>query len=74
MITKIIFGVNMMWIKEYFTIYVDLLILAIGAYMTFIGGPDLAKEDMVREGQFLKVAGYAYLISGVLGILIGIGR
>ncbi|MEE1073715.1 MAG: CLC_0170 family protein [Cellulosilyticum sp.] len=63
-----------MWIKEYFTIYVDLLILAIGAYMAFIGGPDLAKEDMVREGQFLKVAGYAYLIIGVLGILIGIGR
>lgn len=65
-------GVNMMWLKECFTIYVDLLILAIGAYMAFVQSPNLTEENMVREGQFLKIIGYIYLGIGILGILIWI--
>ena len=67
---KTISGVNMMWLKDYFTIYVDLLVLAIGAYMAFVQSPNLTEENMVREGQFLKVIGYIYLGVGILGILI----
>lgn len=59
-----------MLLKSYFAIYIDILILCIGAYMAFVEGPNLTDEDLVREGQFSQIIGYIYLVIGVIGILI----
>lgn len=65
---------GMTWINEYFTIYVVLLILAIGYYMAFVQGPNLRQENMPREGQFLQTTGYAYLIIGIFGLFIYLSK
>ncbi|MBE6023972.1 MAG: hypothetical protein E7231_12265 [Cellulosilyticum sp.] len=62
----------MLLLKTYFTIDIDLLILVIGAYMAFVQSSNLAQEKMKREGRFLQVIGYGYLVVGVVGILIWI--
>lgn len=67
---KLYWGENMNWLKDLFTIDIDLLILAIGAYMAFVQSPNLAEESMVREGRFLQIIGYVYLVVGIIGILI----
>lgn len=60
----------MIWIRSYFTIYIDLLMLAIGVYMAFIQSVNLEEEKMEREGRFSKTVGYIYLVLGGLGLLI----
>lgn len=67
---KLYWGDNMLWLKDLFTIDIDLLILAIGLYMAFVQSPNLSEENMIREGRFLQIIGYTYLIIGVIGILI----
>lgn len=71
-IEKLQVGDNMTWLKDYFTVYVDLLILAIGSYILFIQGPNLFNEHMKREGQFLRIAGGVYLVIGVVGLAIAL--
>ena len=60
----------MLWIKDYFTIYVTLLILAIGLYMAFVQSPNFISQHLIREGQFSRVVGYVYLVIGVCGLII----
>jgi len=61
----------MIGIKEYFSLYIDFLMLAIGAYMTVVQSNNLAKEEeLKREGRFSKVVGYIYIIIGIGGIII----
>lgn len=62
----------MMWLKSYFTIYVALLILAIGIYMTFIQSNDFIKEKMMREGRFSKTIGYIYIVVGLVGLFLNL--
>ena len=61
----------MIWLKEYFSIYIDLLMLAIGAYMAWVQSNNLVKEEhFEREGRFSKIVGYIYIIIGIGGIII----
>ena len=60
----------MLWIKDYFTIYVALLILAIGAYMALVQAPNFKSQDLKREGRFSQIIGYTYLFIGVFGLII----
>ena len=64
-------GEEMIWLKEYFSIYMDLLILAIGAYMAWVQSSNLLSEDgFTREGRFSKIVGYIYIAIGIVGIII----
>ena len=61
----------MVWLKEYFSIYIDLLMLAVGVYMAFVQSVNLTKdEEFIREGRFCKVVGYFYIVMGIGGIII----
>lgn len=61
----------MTWIKEYFSIYIDLLMLLIGLYMAFIQSNNLVEsESLEREGRFCKVVGYFYIVLGIVGIIL----
>lgn len=61
----------MIWLKEYFSIYIDLLMLAIGAYMAFVQSNNLvAEKHFDREGRFCRIVGYIYIVIGVGGIVI----
>ena len=60
----------MLWIKDYFTIYVTLLILAIGLYMAFVQSPNFISQHLISEGRFSRVVGYVYLVIGVCGLII----
>ncbi len=63
------------WLKEIFSIYIDLLMLLSGAYMAFIQSNNLVTdESLEREGRFCKVAGYFYIALGIAGIIITIIR
>lgn len=63
-------GDAMLWIKDYFSIYVTLLILVIGLYMAFVQSSNLISQDLRREGQVSRVVGYVYLVIGVCGLII----
>lgn len=63
-------GDNVILLKGYFTIYIDILILAIGLYMAFVQGPNLTDEKMEREGRFSQIIGYIYLVIGIIGVFI----
>lgn len=63
-------GDAMLWIKNYFSIYVTLLILVIGLYMAFVQSSNLISQDLRREGQVSRVVGYVYLVIGVCGLII----
>lgn len=66
-------GETMIWLKNYFSIDIALLIVVIGAYMAFIQGKNLSRQDdLKREGRFSQVIGYLYLIVGILGIMVSI--
>lgn len=61
----------MIWLKEYFSIYMDLLILAIGMYMAWVQSSNLASEEgFAREARFSKIVGYIYIVIGIVGIII----
>lgn len=60
----------MIWLKDFFRVDVDLLILAIGAYMAFVQGKNLTLEQMEREGKLTRFIGYFYLVIGIVGICI----
>lgn len=60
----------MIFLKGYFTIYIDVLMLAIGMYMAFVQGPNLTDEKLDREGRFSKTVGYVYLVLGMIGVFI----
>lgn len=65
----------MEWLKEYFSIYIDLLMLFIGIYMAFIQSDNLVKnESLEREGRFCKIVGYFYIAVGIGGIIIAMVR
>lgn len=61
----------MIWLKEYFSIYINLVMLAIGFYMAFVQSINLLKDQhFLREGQFCKIVGYTYIAVGVFGVAI----
>lgn len=62
----------MMWLKSYFTVYVTLLILAIGVYMAFIQSSNFIKEKMINEGRFSKTIGYIYIVIGLVGLFLNL--
>lgn len=64
-------GEKMIWLKEYFSIYIDLIMLAIGAYMAWVQSNNLEREEeFQREGRFSKIVGYIYIAIGICGIII----
>ena len=64
-------GEKMIWLKEYFSIYIDFLILAIGAYMALVQSKNLdSEETFKREGRFSRTVGYIYIVIGIGGIII----
>lgn len=63
----------MIWLKEYFSIYIGLLMFAIGAYMALVQSNNLVTEEHFdREGRFCKVVGYIYMVIGIGGIIIAV--
>lgn len=61
----------MIWLKEYFSIYIDFIMLAIGAYMAWVQSNNLkSEEEFQREGRFSQIVGYIYIIIGIGGIII----
>lgn len=61
----------MIWLKEYFSIYIDFIMLAIGAYMAWVQSNNLKSEEgFEREGRFSQTVGYIYIIIGIGGIII----
>lgn len=60
----------MVVLKDYFNIYIDLLMLAIGMYTAFVQGGNLIDDKMEREGRFSTIVGYVYLVLGGIGVLV----
>lgn len=62
---------DMSQLSGVFSIYIDIIMLAIGLYMVFIQGNNLIRVDhMNREGRFSKIVGWIYIIVGLLGFVI----
>lgn len=61
----------MTMIKEMFSIYIVLVMLAIGLYMAFVQSGNLINVDnMQREGLCAKVIGWVYVVISVIGFVI----
>ncbi len=59
----------MLGISRIFTIYIDVLLIAIGLYMIFVQRPDLINiEELNREAVILKVLGIFYIVLGIVGL------
>ncbi|MDF2613477.1 MAG: hypothetical protein K0S71_1263 [Clostridia bacterium] len=64
-------GIEMTTIRNMFSIYIVVVMLAIGLYMTFVQSRDLTHIDrMEREGTYTKVIGYLYIAVALIGFVI----
>lgn len=58
-------------IRNMFSIYIVLVMLAIGIYMVFVQSNNLADVvNMEREGTFVKIAGWFYIAVSIIGLVI----
>lgn len=54
-----------------FSIYIDVIMLCIGLYMTFVQGENLIKiEHMPREAKVVKGIGWIYIVISIIGFII----
>ena len=61
----------MIWVSNMFSIYIDVVMLCIGLYMTFVQSRNLIQIDhMNKEGQFVKIIGWIYIAISVVGFVI----
>lgn len=59
------------FLKDYFSIYIDLLMLCIGLYMTFLQSVNLAEQENSHiESKVCKAIGIIYLIIAIFGFVI----
>lgn len=61
----------MMQLSGMFSIYIDTIMLGIGLYMAFVQSNNLIQVDHLdREGRFLKIIGWFYIILGITGFIL----
>jgi len=61
----------MIIIKNMFSMYIVIVMLAIGLYMAFVQSRDLIDVDhLEREGAFTKIIGYFYIGAALAGFVI----
>lgn len=61
----------MTWVSNMFSIYIDVVMLCIGLYMTFVQSKNLIQIDhMNKEGQFVKIIGWLYIVMSLVGFVI----
>lgn len=61
----------MTWVSNMFSIYIDVVMLCIGLYMTFVQSKNLIQIDhMNKEGQFVKIIGWFYIVMSLVGFVI----
>ena len=61
----------MMQLRGMFSIYIDTIMLGIGLYMAFVQSNNLIQVDHLdREGRFLKIIGWFYIILGITGFIL----
>lgn len=58
-------------ISNVFSIYIDIVMLCIGLYMAFVQSTNLIQvEHMAREARVVKVIGWIYIVSAIIGFII----
>lgn len=61
----------MMQLGGMFSIYIDSIMLGIGLYIAFVQSSNLIQVDHLdREGRFLKIIGWFYIILGITGFIL----
>ncbi|PHV70130.1 hypothetical protein CS063_11680 [Sporanaerobium hydrogeniformans] len=57
--------------KDIFSIYIILFMLGLGLYMTFIQSNNLIQVNhLTREGQFVRYAGWFYIVLAAIGFVM----
>lgn len=58
-------------IRNMFSVYIVIVMLAIGLYMAFVQSSYLTHVDrMEREGAYTKGIGYFYIVLALIGFVI----
>ncbi len=58
-------------LSRVFTVYINLVMLAIGLYMVFVQRRDLVRiSELKKEGTILKVVGGFYIVLSIAGFII----
>lgn len=58
-------------LSDVFSIYIDLIMLCIGFYMVLLQSKNLIQVNHLnREGQFVRVVGWIYIIIAIIGFVI----
>lgn len=58
-------------LSNIFSIYIDIVMLCIGLYMTFIEATNLIEvTKFEREGNVVRVLGWLYIIIAIIGFII----
>lgn len=58
-------------ITNMFSVYIIIVMLGIGLYMVFVQSSNLADiVNMKKEGNFVKFAGWFYIVLGIIGVII----
>jgi hypothetical protein len=58
-------------IRNMFSIYIVVVMLGIGGYMTFIQSKDLIQvARMPKEGKAIQVIGWVYIAASIAGFVI----
>ncbi len=64
-------GMRMSQISNVFSVYINIVMLCIGLYMTFVQGRNLVDvEHMKREANAVRIMGWIYIVVSIAGFII----